>query len=222
MGQVHAHEREANVSALPQGRMGCYEPQGIACESGEEWAEEARTNRRRRRRPGVTYHFRIHDEKNRLWAECIELEGCVTQGRSRSELDRNMEEALNLHLEEPESSTTIFPAPSEKSYGQSVVSVKVSPVVAFSMQLRQLRVISKLTQKEAARRLGMRSLYSYQRLERRSNPSLSTIKKVKTLFPPELSRGAWSSAAPPLEGAIRIGIGNRSSPGFLQRADLVA
>jgi hypothetical protein len=29
----------------------------------------------------------------------------------------------------------------------------------------------------------MRSLYSYQRLERRSNPSLATIKKVKVLFP---------------------------------------
>jgi hypothetical protein len=28
-----------------------------------------------------------------------------------------------------------------------------------------------LTQKEAAHRLGMRNLYSYQRLERRFNPS---------------------------------------------------
>jgi transcriptional regulator with XRE-family HTH domain len=40
-----------------------------------------------------------------------------------------------------------------------------------------------MTQKEAAQRLGMRSLYSYQRLERRANPSLATIKKVKKLFP---------------------------------------
>ena len=131
----------------------------------------------------MTYHFRIYAEKHRLWAECIELAGCVTQGRSRSELERNMEEALNLYLEEPESSTKIFPAPSDKSYGRGVIPVEVDPAVAFSMQLRQLRVLSKLTQKEAARRLGMRSLYSYQRLERRSNPSLSTIKKVKALFP---------------------------------------
>jgi transcriptional regulator with XRE-family HTH domain len=51
------------------------------------------------------------------------------------------------------------------------------------MQLRQLRIRKHLTQKEAARRLGMRSLYCYQRLERRSNPSLATMKKIKTLFP---------------------------------------
>jgi len=131
----------------------------------------------------VTYHFRIHAEKRRLWAECVELEGCVTQADSRSELDHSMQEALNLYLEEPRSSTTIFPPPSERPYGKNVVSVEVDPAVAFSTQLRQLRVLSRITQKEAAHRLGMRSLYSYQRLERRSNPSLSTMKKVKTLFP---------------------------------------
>jgi len=94
-----------------------------------------------------------------------------------------MQDALNLYLEEPESSSTIFPAPSERPHGRGVVPVAVEPAVAFSMQLRQLRVLSRLTQKEAARRLGMRSLYSYQRLERRSNPSLATMNKVKALFP---------------------------------------
>ena len=131
----------------------------------------------------MTYHFRVHSEKNELWAECIELEGCVTQGRNRRELDRNMLEALNLYLEEPESSKTIFPSPLARPSGRDVVSVEVDPAVAFSTQLRQLRVLHKLTQTQAARRLGMRSLYSYQRLERRSNPSLATIKKVKELFP---------------------------------------
>jgi hypothetical protein len=29
----------------------------------------------------------------------------------------------------------------------------------------------------------MKSLFSYQRLERRSNPSLATLRKVKGLFP---------------------------------------
>jgi transcriptional regulator with XRE-family HTH domain len=51
------------------------------------------------------------------------------------------------------------------------------------MQLRQIRMRNRLTQKEAARRLGMRSLFSYQRLERRSNPSLATMRKIKTIFP---------------------------------------
>jgi len=130
----------------------------------------------------MTYHFRIHDEDG-LWAECIELGGCVTQGKDRLELEKNMHEALNLYLEEPESSTVIFPVPASEPIGANVVAVEVDPSVAFSLQLRQLRLRQNMTQKEAAERLGMRNLYSYQRLERRSNPSLATIKKVKNLFP---------------------------------------
>ncbi len=130
----------------------------------------------------MTYHFRVHEEDG-VWAECIELEGCVTQGRDRAELEKNMREALNLYLEEPESSTVVFPEPNSELSGVKVVAVEVDPSIAFSLQLRQLRLQHNLTQKEAAKRLGMCSLYSYQRLERRSNPSLVTIKKVKTLFP---------------------------------------
>ncbi len=94
-----------------------------------------------------------------------------------------MQEALNLYLEEPDNSKTIFPPPLARPSGRGVAAVEVDPAVAFSMLLRQLRVLHKLTQAQAARRLGMRSLYSYQRLERRSNPSLATINKVKALFP---------------------------------------
>jgi predicted RNase H-like HicB family nuclease/DNA-binding XRE family transcriptional regulator len=130
----------------------------------------------------MRYHFKIHNGK-RPWAECLELEGCVTQGKNRDDLERNMKEALNLYLEEPQSSTAMFPSPLSMHGESDIFSVEVEPSVAFSMQLRQLRLQSRLTQKEAARRLGMRSLYSYQRLERRSNPSLSTIKKIKGLFP---------------------------------------
>ena len=130
----------------------------------------------------MNYHFRIHDE-NGLWAECVELEGCVTQGQDRVELEKNMHEALNLYLEEPEFSTVVFPAPASEPSGADVVAVEVDPAIAFSLQLRQLRLRHNMTQREAAERLGMRNLYSYQRLERRSNPSLSTIKKVKNLFP---------------------------------------
>ena len=130
----------------------------------------------------MTYHFRIHDAEG-LWAECIELEGCATQGRDRRDLEKNMYEALNLYLEEPESSTVLFPTPISELSGANVVAVEVDPSIAFSLQLRQLRLRHNMTQKEAAERLGMRNLYSYQRLERRSNPSLATIKKVKNLFP---------------------------------------
>ena len=130
----------------------------------------------------MRYHFRIHHGKP-LWAECLELDGCVTQGKNRVDLERNMKVALNLYLEEPKSSRVLFPLPLRRQPGPRIVSVEVEPSIAFSLQLRQLRLQSRLTQKEAARRLGLRSLYSYQRLERRSNPSLSTIQKIKALFP---------------------------------------
>ncbi|HEY9593091.1 MAG TPA: type II toxin-antitoxin system HicB family antitoxin [Spirochaetia bacterium] len=133
----------------------------------------------------MKYHFRVHDSGG-LWAECIELEGCRTEGRTRVALYRNMKEALNLYLDEPESSTALLPPPRDEIAGRGIVAVEVDPSVAFSLQLRQARVRAGLTQKEAARRLGMPNLFSYQRLERKPNPSLSTIKKVKSLFP-ELS-----------------------------------
>jgi predicted RNase H-like HicB family nuclease/DNA-binding XRE family transcriptional regulator len=133
----------------------------------------------------MKYHFRIHRGRL-LWAECLELEGCVTQGTNRAVLDKNMREALNLYLEERDSSRIIFPAPSRTVIGRNIVEVEVDPGVAFAMQLRQSRLRSRLTQKEAARKLGLKSIFSYQRLERKGNPSLRTIKKVKSLFP-ELS-----------------------------------
>jgi predicted RNase H-like HicB family nuclease/DNA-binding XRE family transcriptional regulator len=130
----------------------------------------------------VTYHFRIH-RRGRLWAECIELEGCVTQGRNRAELQANMREALNRYLEEPASSRVVFPPPAAIRHSVNVVTVEVDPGVAFAVQLRQFRIRSRLTQKEAARRLHMQNVDSYQRLERRSNPSLSTLMRVKKMFP---------------------------------------
>ncbi len=130
----------------------------------------------------MTYHFRVH--AGRIpWAECIELHGCVTQGRTRAELDRNMREALNLYLEEPSTSRVLFPRPARVLEGRNVVGVEVDPAVALAVQLRQARLESRLTQREAARRLGLPNLYSYQRLERRANPSLATIRKLAALFP---------------------------------------
>jgi antitoxin HicB len=94
-----------------------------------------------------------------------------------------MQEALNLYLDEPASSSIIFPPPARMAVTRGVVEIEVDPAVAFAVQLRQSRLRSGMTQKEAARRLGLRSIFSYQRLERRANPSLATIKKVTALFP---------------------------------------
>jgi antitoxin HicB len=136
----------------------------------------------------MKYHFKIHKEGRGFWAECVELDGCATQGDDRPELELNMKEALNAFLSEPSGSKAIFPLPKKRVRGSRVVQVPVDPSVAFAFLLRSLRLKRGLTQSDAARLLGFKNLFSYQRLEsaRKANPELETLAKVRRVFP-ELS-----------------------------------
>jgi predicted RNase H-like HicB family nuclease/DNA-binding XRE family transcriptional regulator len=133
----------------------------------------------------MVYHFRVHREKGGYWAECVELEGCSTEGDTREKLAENAREALNLYLDEPEESELSFPLP-RTCKGANIMEVAVDPGIGLSMLLREFRRRNKYTQKEVADRLGMKNLYSYQRLERKSNPSLQTLRRLQEVFP-ELS-----------------------------------
>lgn len=133
----------------------------------------------------MTYHFKIHKEKKGFWAECIELEGCVTQADSVKELEKNASEALHLYLEEPEFSSFKINPPQKRTVQPGVFGVTVDPMTAFAVQMRLTRQKKGLTQKETANRLGMKNIYSYQRLEsaKKANPNLSTIFRIKRIFP---------------------------------------
>ena len=134
----------------------------------------------------MKYHFRIHKEKKGYFAKCLELRGCMTQGRNLEALKRNMEDALNLFLDEPPNSKIIFPLPSKKKIGRkAVVEVAVEPRVALAFLLRKFRLQQNLTQAEAAKKLGMKGLYSYQRLEssQTANPEFETIIRIKKAYP---------------------------------------
>ena len=132
----------------------------------------------------MKYHFKTHLREQECWAECLELEGCVTQGRDIEDLKLNAYDALNLYLEEPEDSKVVFPLPKAISATRKdVFEVEVEPQIAFSFLLRQTRVAHGLTQKAMAKKLKMENLYSYQRLERRANPTLSTVKKIMNIIP---------------------------------------
>ena len=93
----------------------------------------------------MRYHFKIHQEKKGFWAECIELRGCITQADTKKELLENAAEALNLYLDEPESSKVIFPEPSEPGKKKNIIEIAVDPKIAFAMVLRQERVKNHLT-----------------------------------------------------------------------------
>jgi predicted RNase H-like HicB family nuclease/DNA-binding XRE family transcriptional regulator len=132
----------------------------------------------------MRYHFKVHKEKDGFWAECIELPGCVTQSDTKDELDLNMQEALNLYLEEVEDYEYLAPMPKASiKEERNVVEVPVDPSVALAFSIRYQRIKQGLTQREAADQLGMKAIYSYQRLEKRCNPTLDLIYKLVLLFP---------------------------------------
>ena len=132
----------------------------------------------------MRYHFKIHKEKKGFWAECIELSGCITEGESKEELFDNMQDALNTYLEEPEDSQYLASLPKKSiKLSRNVIEVPVEPSIALAFSIRRQRIKNGLTQKEAAEKLGMKRVYSYQRLERKCNPTLDMLYKLVLLFP---------------------------------------
>jgi predicted RNase H-like HicB family nuclease len=132
----------------------------------------------------MTYHFAVYAGKNGFWAECRELPGCVSEGNTKDELRTNLWESLNLYLEEPIDSTVVFALPNESlDVDKKLMAIEVEPEIAFAVMLRHIRLNHRITQREAAAMLGMKNVYSYQRLEKRSNPTLSLMKKIKSVFP---------------------------------------
>lgn len=132
----------------------------------------------------MRYHFKTHKEADSYWAQGIELKGCFTQGRTKQELNTNMQEALNFYLSEPEDSKVIFPRPKKKVRGKNIVAIEVEPKVAMDMLVRTMRLSHKLTQQKAATELGMH-LYAFQRLEspKSANPRWTTLQKLLKVFP---------------------------------------
>ncbi len=132
----------------------------------------------------MKYHFQVHEDTDGLWAECVELEGCRSQGDTFEELKENLSEALNLYLDEPAGSNMLFPLPDAALDGkQEIVPIEVDPTIAFAMLVRHYRITHRMTQKEAQEALGLPNRTSYARLEKKGNPRLDTIEKVVKAFP---------------------------------------
>lgn len=130
------------------------------------------------------YHFKLHKEDTGYWAECCELDGCVTQGDSFVEVCEACKEALDVYLYEDDNTKRIFPMPSNHLNGKkNIISVEIPANTAFSILLRNYRIRSNITQKEAAEKLGFKNIYGYQRLEKKPNPTLNLLNKIHNSFP---------------------------------------
>jgi predicted RNase H-like HicB family nuclease len=132
----------------------------------------------------MKYHFKIHKEANGFWAECLEIPSCMTQGDSKDDLLENMQDAINTYLEEPEGVSCLAPLPDE-SYvsSKSIAEVSVNPEIALGFMVRYHRIKKGMTQKEAAEKLNMPNVFSYQRLERKCNATVAVLSKLLVLFP---------------------------------------
>lgn len=132
----------------------------------------------------MKYHFKVYKEKKGYWGECVELKGCMSQGDSLEELKKNLKEALDLYLDEPEDSKLVVPPPKKNIRGRNILAIDVDPQIAIASLLRTERLKRKWSQKTTAKELGM-PLYSYQRLEysRTANPEWKTLIKLRKIFP---------------------------------------
>lgn len=132
------------------------------------------------------YHFEVNEQENGYWANCIELKGCVTQGDTILELEKNMAEVLDLYLDDLDILELAFPLlDNDLKDKKNIFKVPVDIKKAFAINIKKERIKKGLTQNEIAKKLGMANIYSYQRLEssKKANPSLILLKKIKNILP---------------------------------------
>lgn len=114
----------------------------------------------------------------------MEIPSCVTQGDSKEELIENMKDAINTFLQEPTDSKYLAPLPNRNiKEGRNIIEIAVDSGVAMGYFLRYNRLKSGKTQEQIANELGMDRVYSYQRLEKKCNPTLSLIVKLLKVYP---------------------------------------
>jgi DNA-binding XRE family transcriptional regulator len=75
--------------------------------------------------------------------------------------------------------------PDPKAKGRNIVEVSPDPRIALAFLIRKERREAKMTQREAADRLGIKHISQYQKLEsgKTANAELSTLAKQKAVFP---------------------------------------
>ena len=92
-------------------------------------------------------------------------------------------EALNLYLSEPDRSF-VFSLTNPAFFGDSIVEAEAEPENTLTVLLHHYRKIHNLSQKEMTEHLGVKNIWSYQKLETpRTNPSLKSLSRLKKAFP---------------------------------------
>ncbi len=132
----------------------------------------------------LMYHFKIKEEDSGFSAESVELKGCRTEADSTEELLLNMKEALDLYLDEPSASKIFIPEPKKyRKLPPNIIAVEPDHKIILAQLIRQARIKAGKTQTEMAKELNFKAVSQYQKLEKKSNPTVETLLKLKVVLP---------------------------------------
>lgn len=114
--------------------------------------------------------------------EFPDLTGCMTYGDTLEEAQANAKEALTGYLESIDLRSIEIPHPSRLK-GKEVYFIAPETSTAFAVWLKLMRTKKGLSQKQAAKMLGI-NFQSYQKFEnpKKANPTLKTIDRIEQTF----------------------------------------
>lgn len=143
----------------------------------------------------MKYHFRITKlDDGRFLAQSIEHFYCSVSFENLADAAECAHRRLHKHLSVPPVEL-LFASPVRGSLeeikdqyirgGIDIIAVPVEPATALAITLRRLRANRGLCQKQIAKRMGIRHLSNYQRLEDplRTNPTLWTLTRLQRVHP---------------------------------------
>ncbi|HOV15683.1 MAG TPA: type II toxin-antitoxin system HicB family antitoxin [Spirochaetota bacterium] len=137
----------------------------------------------------MKYHFSFEeDERGGYWGECLEIQGCLSEGNNLEDFKKNLKEALDLCLECALNDEEDFILPfDEKEIREknNILEISPEPSLMLSNMIKNLRKKYNLTQKEVAERMGYKSIWGYSKIEsgKYSNIEFKTLGKIKSVFP---------------------------------------
>ncbi len=131
----------------------------------------------------MKYFFKYYkDKRGGYWGEFPDLAGCQTEANTIEDLEKMAKEALEIYLDDDYDFECKIPLP--KAYKGQGFYVIVDPSIAFPIVLRKARIQMGLTQQKMAKKLELKSVGAYQRLETlfKSNPRLNTIHRISQIL----------------------------------------
>lgn len=145
----------------------------MLCRSSKSYCSEALI---------MYYHFSIERHDGFFLANCCELPDCEVQEKNIKDLNEKMYDKLFDYLF-TKTKRIYLPEQHPELFSGHIQNIKIEDSMAFGVLLRYTREKNNLSVQSTAEKLGYECVWEYQKLEHKSDPSLSLIKKIIRVFP---------------------------------------